>query len=479
MILSLSLISLYNAQNSGVTLLQHDYYFYYNVTVYNGQFIHVKLQASAPITLMIMNQQQLNEFSQGQKTSSLYTIITQSMDQDFEFPGGEYFVVAYNNVSTDNVSIYFRATVLPILPLAYYFSLPAPIGLGFFGVTNESGRIIGTVVPYQEAIGYVTVYSILAYNATPPNGTSPWGAGLQMNAVLQVNTTYGTYVYWLQNVVDFVTNQNTFRIIDNVWNYTSEESLLSNSSVTGGGYVYFYNNKYGYYYGAVGTQRNYSLPFSVILYTKLDSISPNSVIVSFGYNLGSGIVWYDNVTIHQKGAISAFVLVNPFNITPSHDPYDLDLVFAGEDNGEYTYFKEMNASLGLQIVLLNGTIITPKSFYPFGMTGEAADNLEVIGINGSAFVITGNNTFWKQVSVTELPKLYFQQSTSISSRSANTLSSSSISSQSTNTSSSSSNDAIIGLVVFLIFIIIVSSVIYRAVRRYRRHRAFKRMKKFR
>ncbi|BFI76779.1 thermopsin [Sulfurisphaera ohwakuensis] len=466
--LSISITPLYltNAQSSGAIQLQHGYYLYYNITVYDGQFIHVQLKASAPVTLMVMNEQQFNEFSQGHGSSSLYATVTQSLNEDFNPPeGGKYFVVVYNNVTTGTVNVYLKVNALPIIPLVYHSSLPAPIGLGFFGVANESGRIEGFVIPYQEAIGYVTVYSILAYNATPPNGTSPWGASLQMNAVLQVNTTYGTYVYWLQNVIDFITNQSEFRIIDNIWNYTGEESLLSNSSVTGSGYVYFYNNKHGYFYGAFGTQGNYSLPFSVILYTKLDSISPNSITVSFGYNLGSGIIWYDNATIHQPGTISAVLLINPFNMTPSNDPYDLDLVFAGEGNYEYTYFKEINASLGLQIVLLNGTIITPSPLYTFGMTGEAADNLKVIDVNGTVFVVTGNDTFWKQVSVEELPKLYFQQNTS-------TLSS----------SSSSTNNAIIGLIAFFIFIVIVSLAIYRAIKRYMRRRALKRyrrMKKFR
>ncbi|WP_390529125.1 thermopsin [Sulfurisphaera ohwakuensis] len=467
MILSLSLTPLYltNAQSSGAIQLQHGYYLYYNITVYDGQFIHVQLKASAPVTLMVMNEQQFNEFSQGHGSSSLYATVTQSLNEDFNPPeGGKYFVVVYNNVTSSTVNVYLKVNALPIIPLIYHSSLPAPIGLGFYGVINESGRIEGFAIPYQEAIGYATIYSILAYNATPPNGTNSWGAGLQMNAILQVNTTYGTYAYWLQNTVGFVTNQRTYQIGDNVWNYTSNESILSNTSITGEGYVTRLNNG-NEYYGYVGTQGNYSLPFSVILYTKLDSITPNSVTVSFGYNLGSGIVWYDNVTIHQPGVISAVLLVNPFNTTPNGNLYDLDLDFAGQGNGEHTYFKEMNASLGLQIVLLNGTVITPLSLYTFGITGEEADNLKVIDVNGTVFVVTGNNTFWKQVSVEELPKLYFQQNTS-------TLSS----------SSSSTNNAIIGLIAFFIFIVIVSLTIYRAVKKLRHYRAtrrYRRIKKYR
>ncbi|BCU68012.1 hypothetical protein HS7_14490 [Sulfolobales archaeon HS-7] len=448
--LPLTPLSLLNAQSSGVTSLQPNYYLYYNVTVYNGQFIHVKLYASSPVTFMIMNQQQFNEFRQGQRTSSLYTIVTQSVNQNFKpLSEGEYFVLAYNNITNSVISTCLRATVLPILPLTYHSSLPAPIGLGFYGVANESGTIVGTIIPYQEAIGYATVYSILAYNSTPPKGTSPWGAGLQMNAVLQVNTTYGTYDYWLQNVVDFLTNNNSFYIEDNVWNYTAERSFLSNSTVTGDGHVYFYKNENDYYYASFGTSGNYSYPFSVILYTRLDFISASSVSVSFGYNLGPGIMWYDNVTIHQLGTVSASLLINPFNMTPSRDPYDLDLVFAGESNGEHTFFEKMNASLGLQMVLLNGTVITPSSFYSFGVTEEASDNLMVVNVNGTAFVVLGNDVFWKQITVNELPRLYLVYNSS---------------------STSQLQSGVVYLIIGFVFIFLVFFGIYSLIRKIMRRR---------
>ncbi|BBG23334.1 Thermopsin [Sulfuracidifex tepidarius] len=403
------LASSYSSVTTGDSTLTHDYYLYCNVTVYNGQSVYVQLKASAPVTLMVMNQHQFEEFSQGDKYSSLYREVTQSLDSDFEVLGGEYYVVVYNNVVSVTVSVHLSAHALPIEPLVYHSSLPAPIGLGFYGIVNESGRITGFVTPYQEAIGYATVYSILAYNATPPKGVNPWGSSLQMNAVLQVNTTRGTYVYWLQNVVEFVTDKDAYCIEDNVWNYSSGKSTLTNTSVTGEGYVYFLESRDEYYYASPDIPANYSLPFSVVLYTKLVSITPESINVSFGYNLGSGVVWYDNVTIHQTDTISALLLVNPFNATPSGDPYDLDLVFVGEGNYEYTYFEQMNASLGLQMVLLNGKVVTPSPLYTFGMTGEEADNLRVIDVDGRAFVIPGNNTFWNQVNVKELPELYFRQ----------------------------------------------------------------------
>ena len=429
--------------------LQPNYILYCNVTVYNGQSIRVELNATAPVTLMIMTKQQYEAFSQGKGSSTIYSIVTSNLRETFSVPGGgEYYVVVDNNVSGETVEIDLQVSTVPILPTTYFSSLPAPVGIGYFGVVNESGTIRGIALYYYEAIGYATIYSILAYNASPPKGIDPYGAGLQMNAVLQVNTTHGTYAYWLQNTVGFNTKWKAYEINDNVWNYTSNMSILSNFSVTGtSGYVSVYNKSYVYLSSA--TWQNYSLPFSAILYTKLDSVTPNSVNISFGYNLGNGVVWYDNVTIHQTGIISATLVINPFNSTPNGEPYDLDLVFVGAGNGEWTYFEEMNASLALQAVLFNGTTVTLSPVYPFGITGERADNLKTIDVDGRAFVVVGNNTFWKQINVTQLPVLYFNEAQQVT---------------------GGTTDLLIGI-LFLLFLFLLVYGIYRLLRRLiRRHR---------
>ena len=397
--------------SAGSESLPPDHYMYYEVTVYEGQAIQVELRASAPVKLMIMDRQQYEAFSQGKSSSTLYSIVTSDLSRTFSVPtGGVYYVVVYNGESAFAVQVSLTVRAVPILPTTYFSSLPAPIGIGYFGVENDSGIIHGTVLEYREAIGYATVYSILAYNATPPKGVNEYGASLQMNAVLFVNTVHGTYAYWLQNVVVFITNESVFYIIDNVWNYTGSTSAFASNSVTGRGEIHT-SVFHGLFYASRGAQGSYSLPFSVILYTRLDSVSPNNVTVSFGYNLGKGTVWYDNVTIHQDGITSAVLLVDPFTTTPGGHPYDLDLVFGGQSCGEWTYFERMNASLALEVVLLNGTSVIPNPLYTFGITGERADNLKTVELNGRAFVTVGENAFWKQVTVSKLPELYFNAET--------------------------------------------------------------------
>ena len=133
----------------------------------------------------------------------------------------------------------------------------------------------------------------------------------------------------------------------------------------------------------------------MILYIKVEGISSEGVTISFGYNNGSGIQWYDNATINVANVKSTYLLIDDYNVTGSQLYYDLELVFAGQANGEYTYFKSMNASLGLQIILLNGTLITPENFYTFGSdTGESADNLITIFKENQSWVLIGNDNFY-------------------------------------------------------------------------------------
>jgi len=133
----------------------------------------------------------------------------------------------------------------------------------------------------------------------------------------------------------------------------------------------------------------------------------------------------------------------------------LNLVFAGQANGEYTYFKSMNASLGLQIILLNGTLITPENFYTFGSdTEESADNLITIFKENQSWVLIGDDNFYN-IGNTSIPKLYLHplpKNTSNNSSNLNSIIPSNTQ-QSSNTSSSFSTLAY--LLSFMLFIILI------------------------
>lgn len=400
--------SLVYAYNLSVTLNKF-YYEYYNVTVYSGQSIAFNVTSNVPVTVMVFNLTQFNFFYNMQPSTPIYRSVGINVTGIVgPLIRGTYYVVAFNNVSNSTAFVRMNITEVPVDIHYERSSLPAPVGIVDYGVVNSTGRLIGEILKYNEAIGYITIYNISAYNST---FEIPSGAGLQLNAVLQVNTLTKAYQFWLQNVVDFITINDTYYFTDNIWNFTSEFSNMSNGSVSGNGHVYFYNKELGYFYGVSTNNFTYITPFSLILYIKLLSVNNNGVTVSFGYNNGSGVIWYDNATIKVSNVKSAYMLINGYNMTSRLQYYDLELVFGGIFDGEYTFYKSMNASLGLQIILLNGTNITLSNLYTFGSdTEESADNLMTIYENGYAWVIVGNDNFYTQINP-KIPNLIFPKQT--------------------------------------------------------------------
>jgi hypothetical protein len=388
------------------TTLTPNYYGYYPLNVTSGQSIFFQVTTTLPATIMLFNQEQFLVFKNDSGGIPIYfNVSDNSSFETSPLNTGTYYLVVLNNVSDTTITVNVSYALTPVSVYYDRSSLPAPIGIADYGVYNISGTLRASMVNYTEAIGYATIYSISAFNATPPEDTNRSGASLQLNAVLQVNTNNDSYQFWLQNVIDFITSTKEYSIGDNIWNVTSNTSYLTNASISGGGAVYYYKDG-NFYYGYSTSYNNYTFPFSQILYIKFYNISRQGVTISFGYNNGTGIQWYDNATINVSSVRSAYLLVDGYNLTNGQFYYDLELVFGGQSNGEYTYFNSMNASLGLQIVLRNGTIVTPNSLYTFGSdTEESADNLMVLFQNNSAWVLTGNNNFYA-VGNASIPKLF-------------------------------------------------------------------------
>ncbi|MCG3109349.1 Thermopsin [Metallosphaera sp. J1] len=371
------------------------YYQTFSCTIYSGQNMTGQLTSSNPVTLLVLNSTEYQEYSSTGSSASIFSAYGVNISFNVgPLQGGQYYVVVENNNSLiDNIFLTYRG--IPLVPFTVHSSPPAPIGIADYGVDNTSTGLRGYVVKFNEAIGKFTIYSISAYNATPPQGISPYSASLQFNLVLQVNTLRGSYQYWLQNVPIFLTNNHTVLLVDNVWNLTSYPSVLSNSTVSGQGHVYsFGRGYYTEYYYAYGTSNfSYTIPFSGELYVKVNPVS-QGVLVMFGFYNGT-MNWYDNVTIHQSGVRSAYLLVDGFNTTGSGSRYDAELVFGGGGGGEITYFNSMNASLSMSY-LVNGSPVTPRELYGYGAdTAEAADNLKTSLVNGEPVVTVGQENFFE------------------------------------------------------------------------------------
>jgi thermopsin len=386
--------SIASAQNyRQIIIISPGLYLFSSVNVYTGMNVTFSVYCNTSVNVYIMNGEQLSAFEEGLLLGYVYhangSIISGNVGPLVK---GIYYLIILNNIGNFSAAISYTLSTVPVNVYAMQSSLPAPIGIADYGVQNNSGIIKPYTERFSEIAGEATIYKIKAYNSTPPSGVSQYSASLQLNSVLSVNTSAGTYYYWLQNVIMFNTNNNTMQLLNDLWNLSSKNSVLYSKDISGKGVLKLVGLDNVYIYGS--NFRSYSLPMAAYLFTRV-SWSPDSVTVSYGYSRNPvSVNWYDNVTIKESGVKSAYIVVNGYSMDPRGTFFDSELVFGGGGNGEYTYFSEMNASLSMWYVLPNGSTEYPRALYGFGSdTMEMADDLTTEYINGVPWVSIGSGNF--------------------------------------------------------------------------------------
>ncbi|MCH4816496.1 MAG: thermopsin [Saccharolobus sp.] len=268
------------------------------------------------------------------------------------------------------------------------------------GVVAYSGPIYT-----NQVLGYANITSLLAYNASGPKfGVPPYGASLQLNVMLQVNTSNEEYYFWLQNVADFITNESKMFFSDNIWNSTTPLAGINN--LIGKGEIYSTSDLFSHSsYYAYGTYYiKYNFPFSFYLIVN-ESHNNQGVYVSFGYViLQNGNItlpnptFYDTVFIPVNNLTSASIIIanqttpnlNLGIITYLGNYLDAELVWGGFGNGASTTFLNMSSYLAL-LYMKNGKWVPFSQVYNYGSdTAESTNNLRVtIAKNRDAYVTIG------------------------------------------------------------------------------------------
>jgi len=280
----------------------------------------------------------------------------------------------------------------------YRWNGSAPVGIAYYGL-NILGNSVSNpvIVNTDEIIGTANIKSISAYNAMPPVNVSKHGASLQLNAVLSIISSENiTQYYWVQNFVQFYTNNETLDYQDNVWNVTASAANVSNKNLEGSGRINIDNKTNDKYYQYIAGRQEYSLPLNLALITKVNS-SNESTIVLFEYKTDNKTVDYDNVKILMPTK-SASILISPYVYTPDINVLDTEFVFGGVSSRELTVFNNTNALLSLYIMDNNGVLYSPTPLYSAGSeTGEYAKNLTAdINVNG-ILITTGDFVFKKLI----------------------------------------------------------------------------------
>jgi hypothetical protein len=238
-----------------------------------------------------------------------------------------------------------------------------PIGLADYGIALYYGEPLLTYsYTTNEALGVVAIRSLRAFdlgNGCGVNVSDDY-VDIQLNAIMRAGGGY----YLLQDVA--MLNGTGLTIIDNVWNMTSQNATLR--GIYGLGTTGSFNGEQYYAYS------EYVAPFKppINLTLAIAVSGLGSAHVGFGYSAGSGLIWFDNVTIAGVG--EPRLIVNGSGYVKLGIPIDLELVITGPVCGMVALIKSANVSLTL-LRSVNGSLYPVPYAWGIGtLTGETVAN---------------------------------------------------------------------------------------------------------
>jgi hypothetical protein len=262
----------------------------------------------------------------------------------------------------------------------------------------------------SAAAGYFEVRRLKAHN----EGEVKDGASIQLNAIVTLELAGGMrQYYFVQNVLDLYTDAEKYRFVAAVFNDTQSGGF--SGEVKGKGKLQWHVSASSYY-GYATREERYSLPFSGFLIINVTAAG-DAARIDFGYNVGSGVVWYDSVTIKPYAPVEgAYILTGPVVtssraantlITPFSTPIgsiaSLELVLCGLDvDSPRAELEDVDVRLAL-LVWDGVRWRPPPRLYNFGFnTAEAVSlNVETQLINGTVHITRG--TFKPQLLAEEPP----------------------------------------------------------------------------
>ena len=292
-------------------------------------------------------------------------------------------------------------------------SEPAPMGIADYGIGSSGAYGYST----SSFLGIARVYSLTTQNLTGDPSMS-----FQLNAVLEFTTNNGQqFVYWIQDVAQYYTNNSAIYFLDNVWNLSSSSAQMSSSGILGNGQVTTYSGGRSYYYDRANTYSDYlSLPN--LIGFKVDSSinSQNEPQVSFEYNYQGSWQTYDTVSFPEltSPSLDAGFVVDGTRYNPYRTFYDAELILGGESGGWNT--TDIQSNVELQLQFWNGHNFQEiYNAYNFGSnTAEGISNVESHGYylyaNGSleAQILSGAGGLGKLYDQTQVSMISVQSNIS-------------------------------------------------------------------
>ena len=290
----------------------------------------------------------------------------------------------YNNITRDN------GVIAPS-----YNSAPAPMGIGFYGTKNVSGKLVGynlTTPSVMASIGVKNMSQFYLLNDGPTSET------FQLNSVLTNVTLFGnsTYTFWTQNVAFYSERTQTVQFLTNIWNFSSPAVAISSNVFHSYGGILCAPT----FYYAIGPTIHVTTPFSLNLYLNSTVVDRDSAVF-FNYSIMSGnhvqSGSYDyaifNSTYGQPSTFTAKApeyLASGTQITPTgFIPYDFEIMVGGPGGGSTQSIYNVNATMNLMYRGSKGYVNVPSAYDVGSETGETSEGVAVSWANDTAYLTPG------------------------------------------------------------------------------------------
>ena len=264
-----------------------------------------------------------------------------------------------------------------------YTSAPAPMGIGTYGFSNNSGIITRNNISTSSFAASVTFNNFSTFYALDDG---PNSVTVQLNSILSNVTLFGnsSYTFWNQNVLFYSARTHTIQFLDNIWNFSSPAFYLSPNvfSSYGGNLV-----APAFYY-AVGPAFYVTYPFTVELYLNSTVMNgDNTVFFNYTVSDSSGAASgsFDQVQFNSTygqpagySAPQANYYVTSYNVTPTgFIPYDSEIMIGGPGGGSTAMIYNINATMTLKYLNGGSYANVPNAYNVGSETGETSTGAAV------------------------------------------------------------------------------------------------------
>lgn len=297
-----------------------------------------------------------------------YAIVLISIIMILSVYGGIY---GHNNVNANLNNPAVSATT--VCPNSYYSKEPAPMGIADYGIGPGGNAISFNSTSFT---GIVHITDLKSYNASI--SSCPDNMGIQLNLIYSFQNGNSTYYYWVQNVALLNTSSQQVVFLDNVWNFTSANAEMNNSTIHGNGAVC--NSSFGqmYYFAAnEGTFRSFS-------YNNIELRSVSCTVAGYAniymeYNDGNGWKTYDplNFTFASNITHNYGFIVNGSTYLPNYYYADAGLILGGPGNGTKTNVTQANITMELEYWNGDNYQAIPDAYNHGDNTAEGVCNVSV------------------------------------------------------------------------------------------------------